>query len=276
MEFAYSGATGTSGSPRFITHGSGGAVATARNTMKKDSRPKGRPYGKVNKGQTIPYGTLADASKELRETYYYYGYKEDSMLPEFPCLPYEEEPYIDPEEELRKVELAEHVQEMLDGLTPREAKVLKMRFGIGLDSDYTLEEVGVAFRVTRERIRQIEVRAMRKMKHPYRSEILRQFFSDEYYKTTEQKKREREALQKQWQAEIESRQRIHYREKTMPPEQRELWRELKPALQDATWVINLKVHKPEMYQELKDLVGDLWGMSANDIWKKYTKGLDSI
>lgn len=276
MEFAYCGNTGTSGSPRFTTHGSGGAVATAKNTMKKDSRPKGRPYGKVNKGQTIPYGTLADASQELIKVYYYHGYKEDSMLPELPCPPYEEEPYIDPEEELHRVELVEYIQEMLDGLTPREAKVLQMRFGIGLDSDYTLEEVGVAFRVTRERIRQIEARAMRKMKHPLRSEILRQFFSDEYYKTTEQKKREREALQKQWQAEIESRQRIHYREKTMPPEQKELWQELKPALQDATWVINLKVNKPEMYQELKDLVGDLWGMSANDIWKKYTKGLDSI
>jgi len=276
MEYAYFGATGTSGSPRFITHGSDGAVATARNTMKKDSRPSNRPYGKINKGQTIPYGTMVGTSKELRETYYYFGYKEDSTLPELPCPPYEEEPYIDPEEELHKVELAEYIQEMLDGLTPREAKVLQMRFGIELDSDYTLEEVGVAFRVTRERIRQIEARAMRKMKHPLRSEILRQFFSDEYYKTTEQKKREREALQKQWQAEVESRQRIHYREKTMPPEQKELWQELKPALQDATWVINLKVNKPDMYQELKDLVGDLWGMSANDIWKKYTKGLDSI
>jgi DNA-binding CsgD family transcriptional regulator len=240
--------------------------------MKKDSRPKSKVY----KGQGIPYGTLADASKELRETYYYFGYKEDSMLPELPCPPEEDEPYIDPDEELRKKELAEHMHEMLDGLTPREAKVLKMRFGIGLDSDYTLEEVGVAFRVTRERIRQIEARAMRKMKHPFRSEILRQFYADEYYKTTEEKKREAEARQKQWREEVESRQRMHYREKTMPPEQKELWRELKPALQDATWVINLKVHKPEMYQELKELVGDLWGMSAKDIWKKYTKGLDNI
>lgn len=229
-----------------------------------------RPYGKVNKGHTIPYGTLADASQELIKVYYYHGYKEDSMLPEFPCLPYEEEPTIDPEEELHKVELAEYIQEMLDGLTPREAKVLKMRFGIGLDSDYTLEEVGVAFRVTRERIRQIEARAMRKMKHPLRSEILRQFFSDEYYKTTEQKKREAEARQREWQADIERRQRIHYREKTMPPEQKELWQELRPALKDVTWVNDLKVNKPDMYQELKDLVGDLWGMSANDIWKQYT------
>ena len=235
-----------------------------------------RPYGKINKGQTIPYGTMVGASKELRETYYLYGYKEDSMFPELPCLPYEEEPTTDPEEELYKVELAEYIQEMLDSLTPREAKVLRMRFGIQMDCDYTLEEVGKRFDVTRERIRQIEARAMRKMKHPYRSEILRQFYATEYYKTTEEKKREIEARQKEWREDIERRQRMHYREKTMPPEQKELWQELKPALQDATWVINLKVHKPEMYQELKELVGDLWGMSAKDIWKKYTKELDSI
>ena len=231
---------------------------------------KRRQHGSTYKGHTIPYGTMVGTSKELRETYYYFGYKEDSMLPELPCPPEEDEPYIDPEEELYKVELAEYMQEMLDGLTPREAKVLRMRFGIQLDCDYTLEEVGSRFDVTRERIRQIEARAMRKMKHPFRSEILRQFYADEYYKTTEQKKREAEARQKQWQEEIESRQRMHYREKTMPPEQKALWQELRPALKDAPWVNELRINKPDMYQELKDLVGDLWGMCAKDIWKKYT------
>ena len=272
MASVYYGNIHTGGLPKCTTRGSGGVTASAKSSMKKDSRPKNKVY----KGHTIPYGTLVDTSKELREAYYYHGYKEDSMLPEFPTLPYEEEPYIDPDEELRKKELAEHVHEMLDGLTPREAKVLRLRFGIEMNHDHTLEEVGVLFRVTRERIRQIEARAMRKMKHPLRSETLRQFYADSYYKTTEQRKRETEALHRQWQAEIESRQRMYYREKTMPPEQKELWQELKPALQDATWVINLKVHKPEMYQELKELVGDLWGMSAKDIWKKYTKGLDDI
>jgi RNA polymerase sigma factor (sigma-70 family) len=272
MASVYCGNTGTSGSPRFITRGKGGVVVTAKNTMKKDSRPKGRPYGKINKGHTVPYGTMVGASEELRQAYYYYGYKEDSMLPELPCLPYEEEPSIDPEEELCKVELAEQVEELLDTLTPRQAKVLRMRFGIGLDSDYTLEEVGVAFRVTRERIRQIEARALRKIKHPYRSDTLRQFLSnDEGYKTTEQKKREVEARQREWREDVERRQRIHYREKTMPPEQKELWQELKPALEDVPWIRDLKVSKPEMYQELKELVGDLWGMSAKDIWKKYTR-----
>ena len=85
-----------------------------------------------------------------------------------------------------------------------------------------------------------------------------------------------ETRQKEWREDVERRQRIHYREKTMPPEQKELWQELRPALKDAMWVNDLKANKPDMYQELKDLVGDLWGMSAKDIWKKYTKELDSI
>jgi RNA polymerase primary sigma factor len=131
-----------------------------------------RPYGRINKGQTIPYGTLADASQELIKVYYYHGYKEDSMLPEFPCLPYEEEPTIDPEEELHKVELFEHVKELLDTLTPRESKVLRMRFGIELDADHTLEEVGKALYVTKERIRQIEAKALRKMKRPDRKSVV--------------------------------------------------------------------------------------------------------
>jgi RNA polymerase sigma factor (sigma-70 family) len=230
-----------------------------------------RPYGKINKGQTIPYGTLADASQELIKVYYYHGYKEDSMLPEFPCLPYEEEPTIDPEEELHRVQLAEYMQEMLDSLTPREAKVLKMRFGIGLDSDYTLEEVGVAFRVTRERIRQIEARAMRKMKNPFRIGVLKQFLDAEtHYETTSEKQRQIEEWQKQWREERNRKALIHKAEKEMNPEKHALWQELKPALKDVTWVNDLKVNKPDMYQELKDLVGDLWGMSAKDIWKQYT------
>ena len=67
------------------------------------------------------------------------------------------------------------VSEVLDGLTPREAKVLRMRFGIDMSSDHTLEEVGKQFDVTRERIRQIEAKAMRKLKHPSRTEKLRTY-----------------------------------------------------------------------------------------------------
>ncbi|WP_343192644.1 RNA polymerase sigma factor RpoD [Buchnera aphidicola (Taiwanaphis decaspermi)] len=67
---------------------------------------------------------------------------------------------------------------ILSGLTPREAKVLKMRFGIDMNTDHTLEEVGKQFDVTRERIRQIEAKALRKLRHPSRSEILRSFLDD--------------------------------------------------------------------------------------------------
>ncbi|WGE90254.1 RNA polymerase sigma factor RpoD [Actinobacillus arthritidis] len=68
--------------------------------------------------------------------------------------------------------------EVLEGLTPREAKVLRMRFGIDMNTDHTLEEVGKQFDVTRERIRQIEAKALRKLRHPSRSETLRSFLDD--------------------------------------------------------------------------------------------------
>jgi RNA polymerase primary sigma factor len=71
--------------------------------------------------------------------------------------------------------LRDVVKDILDGLTPREAKVLRMRFGIEMSTDHTLEEVGKQFDVTRERVRQIEAKAIRKMKHPSRSDKLRSF-----------------------------------------------------------------------------------------------------
>ena len=69
------------------------------------------------------------------------------------------------------------IDDALDSLSPREAKVLRMRFGIDTKSDHTLEEVGKQFDVTRERIRQIESKAMRKLVHPSRSEKLRSFLA---------------------------------------------------------------------------------------------------
>ncbi len=75
--------------------------------------------------------------------------------------------------------LSEATRDMLDSLTEREAKVLRMRFGIGMNTDHTLEEVGKQFDVTRERIRQIEAKALRKLRHPSRSESLRSFLDDE-------------------------------------------------------------------------------------------------
>jgi DNA-directed RNA polymerase specialized sigma24 family protein len=240
-----------------------------------------RPYGRILKGHRNPYGTLVGASQELIKVYYYHGYKEDSMLPEFPCLPYEEEPTIDPDEELCKAQLAEHVKEMLDTLTPRESKVLRMRFGIELDTDHTLEEVGVAFRVTKERIRQIEAKALRKMKRPERSAILRQIWRPEdYYETTEDKKRELRSIQKRWKEAREEREKEIEKEiqtkafiagAFLTPKKRKLWWELRPALQDAPWVENLKVEKPDMYQELKELISHIWEEHAPDIWKNYTK-----
>ncbi len=71
--------------------------------------------------------------------------------------------------------LCRATEDVLAGLTPREAKVLRMRFGINMNTDHTLEEVGKQFDVTRERIRQIEAKALRKLRHPSRSEQLRTF-----------------------------------------------------------------------------------------------------
>ena len=74
--------------------------------------------------------------------------------------------------------LREATRDVLGGLTEREAKVLRMRFGIDMNTDHTLEEVGKQFDVTRERIRQIEAKALRKLRHPSRSEHLRSFLDE--------------------------------------------------------------------------------------------------
>ena len=71
--------------------------------------------------------------------------------------------------------LKEQTEAVLKTLTPREERVLRMRFGIGMNTDHTLEEVGQQFSVTRERIRQIEAKALRKLRHPSRSRKLKAF-----------------------------------------------------------------------------------------------------
>ena len=73
---------------------------------------------------------------------------------------------------------ADYIRDILDSLTPREAKVLRLRFGIDMPSEYTLEEVGEMFNLTRERIRQIEAKALRKMRHPARSDKLKTLLFD--------------------------------------------------------------------------------------------------
>ncbi len=104
------------------------------------------------------------------------GDDEDSHLGDF----IEDRNVAAPTDSAINAAIREVVEELLDtGLTPREAKVLRMRFGIGMNTDHTLEEVGKQFDVTRERIRQIEAKALRKLRHPSRSERLRSFVDGE-------------------------------------------------------------------------------------------------
>jgi RNA polymerase primary sigma factor len=99
------------------------------------------------------------------------GEEEDSHLGDF----IEDKKVINPSEAIVNLNLAEQTRRVLSTLTPREEKVLRMRFGIGEESDHTLEEVGQDFNVTRERIRQIEAKALRKLRHPSRSGKLKAF-----------------------------------------------------------------------------------------------------
>ena len=99
------------------------------------------------------------------------GEEEDSHLGDF----IEDKAVISPIEAVIKANLSEQTSRVLSTLTPREEKVLRMRFGIGEKSDHTLEEVGQDFAVTRERIRQIEAKALRKLRHPSRSKKLKSF-----------------------------------------------------------------------------------------------------
>ncbi|MCR6702793.1 MAG: RNA polymerase sigma factor RpoD [Dokdonella sp.] len=103
------------------------------------------------------------------------GDDEDSHLGDF----IEDTSIVSPVESSTNIGLMETVRDVLAGLTPREAKVLRMRFGIDMNTDHTLEEVGKQFDVTRERIRQIEAKALRKLRHPSRSEQLRSFLDIE-------------------------------------------------------------------------------------------------
>ncbi len=99
------------------------------------------------------------------------GEEEDSHLGDF----IEDKKIVSPSEAVMRRNLAEQTRKVLATLTPREEKVLRMRFGIGEKADHTLEEVGQDFEVTRERIRQIEAKALRKLRHPSRSKRLKAF-----------------------------------------------------------------------------------------------------
>lgn len=104
------------------------------------------------------------------------GDSEDASIKDF----IESDTDFSPSDTVTNNDLKERVREVLKSLTPREEKVLKMRFGIDVASEHTLEEVGKDFSVTRERIRQIEVKALRKLRHPSRSKKLKTFFEKEF------------------------------------------------------------------------------------------------
>jgi RNA polymerase primary sigma factor len=90
----------------------------------------------------------------------------------------EDESAIQPVDATIQSNLRETTTRVLALLTPREERIVRMRFGLGMNSDHTLEEVGRQFSVTRERIRQIEAKALRKLKHPSRSKVLRSFLDN--------------------------------------------------------------------------------------------------
>jgi len=102
------------------------------------------------------------------------GEEEDSSLGDF----IEDKKIISPQDAVMSVTLSEQTRSVLSTLTPREEKVLRMRFGIGEKSDHTLEEVGQDFFVTRERIRQIEAKALRKLRHPSRAKLLKSYIDN--------------------------------------------------------------------------------------------------
>jgi RNA polymerase primary sigma factor len=99
------------------------------------------------------------------------GEEEDSHLGDF----IEDRQAVSPSEAVIGVNLKEYTSQVLRTLTPREERVIKMRFGLEDGSEHTLEEVGQSFQVTRERIRQIEAKALRKLRHPSRSRKLKAF-----------------------------------------------------------------------------------------------------
>jgi RNA polymerase primary sigma factor len=102
------------------------------------------------------------------------GDEEDSRLGDF----IEDTTAILPIDAVIQSNLRETTTRALAFLTPREERIIRMRFGIGMNTDHTLEQVGMQFSVTRERIRQIEAKALRKLKHPSRSRILRSFLDN--------------------------------------------------------------------------------------------------
>ena len=150
------------------------------NKMTKVSRQLQQDYGReptpeeLSGEMDIPLEKIKKVMKIAKEPVSLetpIGEDEDSSLGDF----IEDKSAKNPSEEVMYLKLCEHTGALLDTLSPREASVLRLRFGIDCESDHTLEEVGRKFSVTRERIRQIEAKALRKLKHPTRSRILKTF-----------------------------------------------------------------------------------------------------
>lgn len=215
--------------------------------------PKGR-YEKVAQGHTIPYGTMVGASKELHWTYYYYGYRHDEDMPPLPCPPPDmDEPYICAEEEFFKKELAVVLNEMLDSLTPRRAKVLRLRWGLDSGVERTLDEVGYAFRVTKERIRQIEARALRDLKRPSRWDILHKLLWPRCTEDDLIEVKKSERLHKEWQRRQKEAAEARYQKNKKAGL---VYRET-----DTSWLDHVKRVEPELYE--------LVMARTNEFLKKY-------
>jgi hypothetical protein len=207
--------------------------------------------GQQCKGHTIPYGTFSGANPELSHAYYYFGYRNDEDIPPLPCLPIDVEECFDPEEDMQKKEMVEVVRDLLDSLSPRESKVLRLRFGFDCP-EFTLEEIGNIFDLSRERIRQIESRGLRKFKKPERLGILLAHLhpesTEEKYYAIERRKKERERNMKEAKKIIQKvAQKNNFK------------KNLKEMAQDTAWVNYLKDADPTMYAKFKKLVE--WNLS---------------
>ena len=134
-----------------------------RTDLRRNRRADGHPGDKVRKVLKIAQEPISLETP--------IGEEEDSHLGDF----IEDRQVVSPAEAVINLNLKEQTEAVLKTLTPREEKVIKMRFGLGDGSEHTLEEVGQNFAVTRERIRQIEAKALRKLRHPSRSRKLRAF-----------------------------------------------------------------------------------------------------
>ncbi|GAB1534975.1 RNA polymerase sigma factor RpoD [Geovibrio sp. ADMFC3] len=150
------------------------------NKMMKITRQLQQDYGReptpeeISKKMDIPVEKIKKVMKIAKEPVSLetpIGEDEDSSLGDF----IEDKSATNPADEVMYLKLREHTKQILNTLSQREANVLKLRFGIDCESDHTLEEVGKQFSVTRERIRQIEAKALRKLRHPTRSRILKTF-----------------------------------------------------------------------------------------------------